>query len=513
MAAKNFEFGNHSDIGKVRQLNEDYMGYFNSSLNGDVFVVADGMGGHAGGSLAAQMAVASVREFLERHYFDDPADAIVNSLNYANAAIFSKAQSQPEYRGMGTTVVMLMLQGKKVWWGHVGDSRIYLQSFDGLRRITNDHSYVQKLVDDGLITEEEALTHPRRNELMAALGVGPELSVEIFDSGYEAIAGDMFLLCTDGLTNVVSDGEIEQIITQKAPAQQRAVQLVNLANQNGGPDNITVQLIELIATETAAPAPDLTKTQVVAPPQPDNKLTNPDLKTTLVTPPPVVKPTPAPHTMEDNEETPRTGGIRGLLSNKNVQFWGALALFLVVMGTFALQIADISFDDYRQVPLAAKDSLKTSNPIPDSLKPQTTGQQIISDNEVEKPIEEVKPEEQKPETTAPTGQEQIYTVKAGETVSGIANRLGTTKDVLIKLNNIKDNNIREGQELKYYKVDKPAAQPTESASATHVVESGELLYNIAKKYNTTQEKIIKANPSLKKAEDIKAGQKLVIPKE
>lgn len=485
---KNFEFGNCSDKGRVRRENEDYMGYFDT-LNGDVFLVCDGMGGHAGGAYAAQLAVSSVREFLERKYFDDPADAIKEALEYANKAIYDKAINNPDYNGMGTTAVMLIVQAAKVWWGHVGDSRVYLQSFDGLRRLTNDHSFVQRLIDEGSITEEEALTHPRRNELLAALGVHADVAVEVYEHAYTTIQGDIILLCSDGLTNALGDAEIEKILGAKATSQQKAVKLVELANNNGGPDNITVQVVTF---NNAPNAVDNTTTKVVAPPTPPapdiKKKTNPDLTKTK----------PVAEVVEQEEEKPRKeGGFMKLVRSKNFQFWASAILFTVVMGSFALQLADIDFSDYNGERLPT-DTVKKAPVTVDTTTAKDTTAQAPAAQAVAPPAE-VPPAVVAEPASSGGDSTLTYTVKKGESLTGLADRFATTKAGILSANGLgADTQLKEGQKIKV------------KVKGMYTVKAGDLLFNIAKKYNTTQEKIMKANPSLKGPADIKIGQKLYI---
>jgi serine/threonine protein phosphatase PrpC/LysM repeat protein len=485
---KNFEFGNCSDKGRVRRENEDYMGYFDT-LNGDVFLVCDGMGGHAGGAFAAQLAVSSVREFLERKYFDDPADAIKEALEYANKAIYDKAINNPEYNGMGTTAVMLVVQAAKVWWGHVGDSRVYLQSFDGLRRLTNDHSFVQRLIDEGSITEEEAITHPRRNELLAALGVHADVAVEVYEHAYTTIQGDIILLCSDGLTNALGDAEIEKILGAKATSQQKAVKLVELANNNGGPDNITVQVVTF---NNAPNAVDNTTTKVVAPPTPPapdiKKKTNPDHTKTK----------PVAEVVEQEEEKPRKeGGFMKLVRSKNFQFWASAILFTVVMGSFALQLADIDFSDYNGERLPT-DTVKKAPVTVDTTTTKDTTAQVAPAQAVAPPAE-VPPAVVAEPASSGGDSTLTYTVKKGESLTGLADRFATTKAGILSANGLgADAQLKEGQKIKV------------KVKGMYTVKAGDLLFNIAKKYNTSQEKIMKANPSLKGPADIKIGQKLYI---
>lgn len=243
-----FIFGNHTDTGKVRKQNEDYMGYF-SNQNGEVFVVCDGMGGHAGGAVASQLAVQSIRSFLEQNYIAEPSEAIHQSIQYANRQIYQKALSSRELYGMGTTCVMVLFREGKIYYGYVGDSRLYLQRYSRIQRLTNDHSFVQALLDQGIITEEQAAVHPRRNELLRALGEGTFVDVTVCNEPIVPKKFDMFLLCTDGLNSLVSDEGIQDILNLQMDVQQKTIKLVETANALGGFDNITVQLIEFTEDE------------------------------------------------------------------------------------------------------------------------------------------------------------------------------------------------------------------------------------------------------------------------
>ncbi len=240
---KNFRFGNHTDTGQVRHHNEDYLGFFENE-NGAFFVVCDGMGGHAGGATASQMAVGSIRQFFDSKFYPNPQDAIYQALQYANTQIYQKAINTPELRGMGTTCVLLMLRDNWVYYGHVGDSRIYVYRSGRLTQLTRDHSFVQALIDQGLITEQEAETHPRRNELLRAIGTSPFVEVEIAQEAFRPYQNDVFLLCSDGLTGMVSKQSIENTLVGSTSLQHKAIQLVESANLMGGTDNITVQLVE-----------------------------------------------------------------------------------------------------------------------------------------------------------------------------------------------------------------------------------------------------------------------------
>jgi PPM family protein phosphatase len=239
----NFSFGNVSDVGKIRQANEDYFGSFDTA-NGYVFTVCDGMGGHVGGAKASQLAVQTIRDYLTQNAITNPVESISNALITANEAILKYAEDFPELRGMGTTCVLILVQGSDVYFAHVGDSRIYLFSDKDLVRLTKDHSFVQNMVDAGVMTEEEAEKHPRKNEITNALGLKNMRPPTVGTAPVKAAKGDIFLLCSDGLTGMVGDTDIERVLNMKeGDLQSKANILVRMALEAGGLDNVTLQLV------------------------------------------------------------------------------------------------------------------------------------------------------------------------------------------------------------------------------------------------------------------------------
>ena len=240
-----------TDVGRKRAANEDYM-YNAITQNGLVSVVCDGMGGHVGGATASRIAVSTIIENLNNVYYDDPRIAIGESIDKANKAIIQKTIEQPELAGMGSTCVLLLVRSGKVYIGHVGDSRIYLVRSKRIIQLTKDHSYVQMLVDCGEITKEQAEHHPRKNEITNALGIPNMSPATVADDAIIPEAGDCFVLCSDGLSGMVSDDTICKTISRQSEmnAQERVDRLVALANENGGVDNITIQLVEFPVSPT-----------------------------------------------------------------------------------------------------------------------------------------------------------------------------------------------------------------------------------------------------------------------
>lgn len=238
-----------TDVGCKRAVNEDYFGR-ESTPNGLAVVVCDGMGGYVGGEIASKTAVGAILQHLKEHLYNEPQEAIFNAIIEANRAVLKKVQLHPGLMGMGCTCVLLLVDRKGiVYAGHVGDSRIYLIR-DGLAtHLTKDQSYVQTLVDDGVISPLEAEHHPRNNEITNAIGMDKMTPPVIREKPVRPLAGDCFLLCSDGLNKVVPESDIVNIVSERSyDVSTKVGLLIDTAKRNGGPDNITVQLVEFSAS-------------------------------------------------------------------------------------------------------------------------------------------------------------------------------------------------------------------------------------------------------------------------
>lgn len=244
MAIKTISYA-ASDIGKHRSSNQDsgYAGY-------QLFFVADGMGGHAGGDIAS--AITSQRVALTDSKYDSVEEAIETlkrGVLEANGMLSATVQEHPELEGMGTTFSGMLVHSGQVVTAHIGDSRIYLVRDGELKQMTVDHTFVQKLVDMGRITDQEALVHPRRSVLMRVLGDvqgEPELDIAIYD----ALPGDRWMLCSDGLSGVVPPEVMARILTSKIPTEEAAELLVGEALEFGAPDNVTVVVTDIVRPAT-----------------------------------------------------------------------------------------------------------------------------------------------------------------------------------------------------------------------------------------------------------------------
>ena len=234
-----------SDIGKVRDMNQDSFYISKPEDKVQLFIVADGMGGYKGGEVASKLAVETSKNYILNNFdsIEHDRESILNliksAIEYANLVVFEKSKEIPELENMGTTLDVCLVIPNKVYIGHVGDSRVYRKRKDFFRKLTTDHSYVQKLVSDGTITKEEAYNHPKKNMLIKALGcssfVEPDTSVKGF------LKDDVLLMCSDGLTNMLRDEEIAKIISENPV--EACNKLVEAANNNGGFDNITTVII------------------------------------------------------------------------------------------------------------------------------------------------------------------------------------------------------------------------------------------------------------------------------
>lgn len=233
-----------TDVGRVRESNQDYV-YTSESPVGNLpnlFVVADGMGGHNAGDFASKYAVEQIVAYIEKAPMTSPVDLIRGAVTKANASLMTQAKSDVSLSGMGTTVVIATILGDCMYVANVGDSRLYLLR-DELEQITRDHSLVQEMVRMGEMDAAEAKSHPDKNIITRAVGAFDELEIDFFEERVHS--GDLILMCTDGLSNMVDDMNIRQIIETGRDVVEKVQHLVDAANRGGGKDNITALIIEI----------------------------------------------------------------------------------------------------------------------------------------------------------------------------------------------------------------------------------------------------------------------------
>lgn len=252
-----------TDVGRKRKHNED--AYLLDAERG-LFVVADGMGGHAAGEVASRLTVESIQEFISgteddhdntwpfgyNNRYSVDGNRLSTAVERANEKVMRAVVNRPELKGMGTTVVAALFDEKRATLVHVGDSRAYLMREFELRRLTDDHSWVQEQVNAGILSEDEARSHPLKNVVTRALGGGTHVAVDLIE--IPVGGGDRFLLCSDGLTGMVSDEEITSALSSQRSLEEIVRGLIDLANERGGVDNITAIVVEVKSDRPAESA-------------------------------------------------------------------------------------------------------------------------------------------------------------------------------------------------------------------------------------------------------------------
>lgn len=233
-----------SDIGKVRNKNEDSFYIPDDSVGINVYIVSDGMGGYEGGEIASALGVAAAKGYILNNYEvtfnrkDDILKLINGAIEYANMVIYEKSITDEKLKYMGCTMEIALVIEDNLYIAHAGDSRIYRLRKNILRKLTKDHNYTEKLIAEGKITKKEAENHPDKNMITKALGSLRLVEPDTFHKKF--LPGDILLMCTDGLTNMISEDEIKNILQEENPEKM----LIKRANDNGGMDNITVVIIK-----------------------------------------------------------------------------------------------------------------------------------------------------------------------------------------------------------------------------------------------------------------------------
>ncbi len=340
----NVAYGAKSDVGRVREANED------SFLIADpLFVVADGMGGHIAGDVASSTAVKVIQDESGDASSENPG-TLTKIISDANATIWDKAQSDPALRGMGTTCTLVLVDEDRVHIAHVGDSRAYRLRDGQLEQLTEDHTLVGRMVQEGRLSREEAQHHPQRSIITRALGVDQDVQVDL--ETVELSAGDRLLLCSDGLSSMVEDDSIESVLASESDPQRVADRLIDVANEAGGDDNITVVVIDF--------EPAGTPRRIVPAAEPnedEGSVPRADGRSEESVPPS----TPAPIHARDEEpepERPRRRWVGKLV----VAF---LVLLLLAGGAYAAARYTLSNSWY--VGLAASGEIAIYSGIPDDI--------------------------------------------------------------------------------------------------------------------------------------------------
>lgn len=237
-----------TDIGQRREMNQDYVFTSEKPVGNlpNLFLVADGMGGHNAGDYASRYTVETIVEVVSGSGETEPVSLLEEAIQTANSSLLARAREDEGRKGMGTTIVALTILGNRLYIANVGDSRLYVVN-QKIQQITRDHSLVEEMVRMGEMDKEVAKDHPDKNIITRAIGALPEVLIDFFEVELEE--GDIVLMCSDGLTNMVEDEDIRNIIMGQRDTVEKAEKLVAAANQNGGKDNITVIVIEPFGNE------------------------------------------------------------------------------------------------------------------------------------------------------------------------------------------------------------------------------------------------------------------------
>lgn len=237
-----------TDVGRKRKLNQDFVYTCEMPIGRlqNLFIVADGMGGHNAGDFASKHTVEKIVQYIVDTEEDSPIKVISGAITDANASIRKKAEEEEDLRGMGTTVVVATIADDTLYVANVGDSRLYIMNRK-IRQITRDHSLVEEMIRIGEIDRESARTHPDKNIITRAIGAGELIDIDFFEIKLEK--DDIILMCSDGLTNMIEDDNIRIIMQGQRDVVEKAEELVKVANNNGGKDNIAVIIIEPFADE------------------------------------------------------------------------------------------------------------------------------------------------------------------------------------------------------------------------------------------------------------------------
>ena len=235
-----------TDVGQKRKDNQDYIFTSEKAIGNlpNLFLVADGMGGHKAGDYASRCAVETICDVVDKTFEKDPKAILKKAIEVANETVYQKASEEPDLEGMGTTIVAASCMGHYVQIANVGDSRLYVVG-DTIRQITQDHSWVEEMVRVGAMDKEDARTHAKKNIITRALGANNGVEIDFFT--VEVEAGEHILMCSDGLTNMLEDEEIRMIVKGQRDIVEKVEALVREANNRGGTDNISVVMIEPVA--------------------------------------------------------------------------------------------------------------------------------------------------------------------------------------------------------------------------------------------------------------------------
>jgi len=500
--SKSFQFGIHTQVGRSKQVNDNFSGNFQTP-NGDLFIVCNGYGGNVGGATASRMTTESIKVFFQHQVYYNLKEALSQSILFANSQIQSHSLQNPDLEGMSSSCVIVLIKGDDVFYSHIGDCRLYLMRNKAIRKLTRDHTFVQQLINQGAIDENEAKFHPRRGDVNKTIGSLKE-SEKLNDSDvFRFEKGDVLLLSTQGLHSALHDYDIELILRIDEAAQNKADELIKALVTAEGDDNATAMVINftdakdlLIPVNIPIDGNQIENNNEVLSESNENII--PDL----------------PNETKINTATNNISAaeipeikMQSTIEKKVKKIDWALiilcVLFVIVLGLFFsgwdYMTNDPSTNELlNQQPTVEEKNQSQQNPNVTEKDPSTI-EPVQEKKKTTEIIEKKKDEKEEKKSKIITKRDTIilYTVKAGDNISKISEKFNIKKTSIKKLNDLKDDEIKLGQELKI------------KVKAVHTIGAGDILSKLSKDYDVKKEAIKKANDMT--SNKTNRGEKLIIP--
>ncbi len=498
--SKSFQFGIHTQVGRSKQVNDNFSGNFQTP-NGDLFIVCNGYGGNVGGATASRMTTESIKVFFQHQVYYNLKEALSQSLLFANSQIQTHSLQNPDLEGMSSSVVIVLIKGDDIFYTHVGDCRLYLMRNKAIRKLTRDHTFVQQLINQGAIDEDEAKFHPRKREVNKTIGLLKESEKSNDSDVFRFEKGDVLLLSTQGLHGTLHDYDIELILKIDEAAQNKADELIKALVSAEGDDNATAMVINftdakdlLIPVNIPIDGNQIDNNNEVV--SESNETIVPDLpnETKINIAANNISATEIPEIKMQSTIQKKAKGLDWALIILCV-------LFVIVLGLF------FSGWDYMTNDPSSNELLNQQPVVEEKSLPQPDANVTGKDPSTIEPVQEKKKTTEIIEKKKEAEKEEkksikrdtiiLYTVKSGDNISKISEKFNIKKSTIKKLNDLKDDEIKLGQELKI------------KVKAVHTIGPGDILSKLSKDYDVKKEAIKKANDMT--GNKTNRGEKLIIP--
>lgn len=455
-----FETGSQTNTGLKKEFNQNEVSHL-TTINGDLWIIANGINGtEGGGALSAKIAIKSINDYFKTKKYTNPLNALNNSILFANHQIFAHSEKNAHLNGMACTLAVLLHRDNKIYYAYAGSCKIFVFRNEKFQAITKDHSLVQQLIDKGKLKPEDAKKHPKKDEIYNLLGLNKDFKFSTCKSPIAAADGDVYVLTTPGVTNQLSDKELAEIVKlEDVSAEHKAIQIIEKANENGGDDNVSVQVLSFVKKDTA-------------------------------------------HKIIENKSKIKT--------RKNIKplhfVLPLLFVLLCLSGYFiydnfgsikkALKSKTIKEEAVSQV---INEDVVEYDSIDTEMLNENTQKDVDQDSETEINTEKGNIQKETSEEVNYDNTIITHIIKSGENLYRIGIRFCVTVQELEQLNNIQAKKIRLNQKIKI------------PVKAVHIVQKGDVLSLIAEKYHCKEAKIRRANAL--ENEQIQVGNELYIPKE